>query len=83
MYNIWGYSISAALLLLGIVLWVLLAFAPAFIAHKKGYSFLLFMIIALFISFLLALAIVLLLPNKNRTISKSDEAAVDKVLEEE
>lgn len=34
--------------ILGVFLWIMLALWPAFIARKKGYSFLLFFIISLF-----------------------------------
>lgn len=78
-----GFSGTTALMILGVVLWALLALAPAFMARKKGYSFLLFLVIAWLISFLLALVIVLFLPDKNRTLSKADEEAVDEILEEE
>lgn len=67
-------------IILGLVLWVLLAFAPAYLARKKGYNFWLFLIAAWFISFLLALIIVLLLPNKNDPLTKEDRAAVDAAL---
>lgn len=78
-----GFSGAVALMILGIVLWALLALAPAFMARKKGHSFVLFMIIALFISFLLALLLVLLLPNKNQKLTKADEAAVEAALRED
>lgn len=54
------------MIVLGIFLWVMLALWPGFMARKKGYSFLLFALIALFISFLLALIIVLFLPDKTK-----------------
>ncbi|TAH33830.1 hypothetical protein EYC58_00090 [Candidatus Saccharibacteria bacterium] len=38
----------AFFIIMGVFLWILLAMAPAFIARKKGYSFLLFFIISLF-----------------------------------
>ncbi len=64
--------------ILGIVLWVLLAFWPAIMARKKGYSFVLFALIAIFISFLLALVIVALLKDKNETAQdRADKKAVD------
>lgn len=83
MISLAGFSAVTALIILGILLWILLALAPAFIARKKGYSFLLFMLIAICVSFLFALVIVLFLPNKNLTISKADEDTVDKILKEE
>ena len=38
----------AFFIIMGVFLWILLAMAPAFIARKKGYSFLLFFLISLF-----------------------------------
>lgn len=68
------------LLIIGIVLWILFACAPAFLARKKGYSFWLFLLLAVFVSFLLALIIVFVLPDKNQTPTKKDRAAVDAAL---
>jgi ABC-type Mn2+/Zn2+ transport system permease subunit len=69
---------------MGIVLWVLLALWPAFIARRKGYSFVLFMIIALLISWLLALIIVLILRDKNKTAeSIAADQAAEAALEKE
>ena len=70
-------------LIMGIVLWVLLALWPAFIARRKGYSFVLFLVIALLISWLLALVIVLILKDKNKTAemvaaNQAAEAALEK-----
>lgn len=77
-----GFSGTAALMILGLVLWVLLALAPAFMARKKGYSFLLFLVIAWLISFLLALVIVLFLPNKNKKLTSADERVVEVALDD-
>ena len=60
---------------LGIVAWVALALWPAFMAKRKGYSFILFFIIAVFISFLLALIIAAVLKDKDPRIAAADMAA--------
>ena len=70
-------------LIMGALLWVLLALWPAFIARRKGYSFVLFLIIALLISWLLALIIVFILKDKNKTAemvaaNQAAEAALEK-----
>lgn len=54
-------------------MWVLLAFWPAWLAKRKGYSFFLFLILSWFISFILTLIVVLFLKNKNE--SAADRAA--------
>jgi len=46
--SVLGYTVASTWLILGIFLWILVAFWPASIAKKKGYSFLLFFIISLF-----------------------------------
>ena len=72
-------------LIMGIVLWVLLALWPAFMARRKGYSFVLFLIIALFLSWLLALIIVLVMKDKNKTAESiaADQAAEAALAKEE
>lgn len=71
-------------LVLGIALWVILAFWPAVIARRKGYSFALFLILALIVSWLIALIIALILKDKNETAQmRADDKAVDAILEKE
>lgn len=70
-------------LILGIILWIIFAFWPAILARRKGYSFILFFLIALFISWLLALVIILVLKDKNQTpeslaADRAAEAELDK-----
>ncbi|HSX45655.1 MAG TPA: hypothetical protein VLG27_01460 [Candidatus Saccharimonadia bacterium] len=60
-------------IILGIVLWVFIAFWPAFIAKNKGYSFILFLVLSWFVSFIITLIVVTLL--KDKTMTKSDRAA--------
>jgi len=70
--------------ILGIVLWVVLAFWPAVIAKRKGYSFALFLIVSLVISWLIGLIVALVLKDKNQTAaSKANDKAVDAILEKE
>jgi hypothetical protein len=53
------------LVIIGIILWIFVAFWPARVAKSRGYNFWLFLILSWFISFLLALALAYLLPNKH------------------
>ena len=62
--------------LLGMILWVLLALWPAMLAKRKGYSFMLFLILSWFVSFIITLLAVLFLKDKDeisadRTINKT------------
>jgi ABC-type Mn2+/Zn2+ transport system permease subunit len=69
---------------MGIVLWVILAFWPAIIAKRKGYSFALFLIIALLVSWLLSLVIILVMKDKNQTAeSIAADQAAEAALEKE
>lgn len=69
-------------LVLGIVLWVLFALWPAIWAKKKGYSFIVFLLLAWITSFLLTLIVVALLKNKNKTeADRKAEKAVSEVLD--
>lgn len=52
--------------IIGIILWVLLAFWPAMLAKRKGYSFILFLILSWFVSFAITLLAVLFLKDKNK-----------------
>ncbi len=52
--------------LLGMILWVLLALWPAMLAKRKGYSFILFLILSWFVSFIITLLAVLFLKDKNQ-----------------
>lgn len=71
-------------IILGVMLWILLAFAPAIMAKNKGYSFWLILIASWFVSFLLTLIVVLFLPNKNETPKdRADNKAADEALDRE
>lgn len=72
------------LVILGIVAWIILAFWPASIAKRKGYSFWLFVLISVVISWLIALLIVIALKDKNETEEEKEaQEVVDEVLEKE
>ena len=71
-------------IVLGIILWIALAFWPATLAKKKGYSFFLFLILSWFVSFIITLIVVLFL--KDKTLTPADIAAdnaAEAVLEKE
>lgn len=70
--------------ILGVFLWVVLAFLPAYLAKKKGYSFILFLVLSWFVSFLLTLVIVLFLKDKTMTAAdRAADAAAEKALQKE
>ncbi len=52
--------------LLGAIGWIIFAFWPAFVAKRKGYSFVLFFILSLFF-FVITLIIAYLLNDKTKT----------------
>lgn len=71
------------LIVLGVFLWVMLAFWPAWLAKQKGYSFLLFLALSWLVSFVLTLVVVLILRDKNETAAdrradREAEAALEK-----
>lgn len=70
--------------ILGIVLWIALAFWPASIAKRKGHSFFLYLILSWFISFIITLIIVLFLHDKNETAAdRRANAAAEAALAKE
>ena len=75
---------DAFFVVLGLALWVILAFWPAVMARKKGYSFALFLITALFLSWIISLIVVLFLKDKTETAEqRADDKAVDEILEKQ
>lgn len=60
-------------IILGIVLWLVLAMWPAIIAKNKGYSFILFLILSWFVSFVITLIIAALL--RDRTMTETERIA--------
>ncbi|MEI7674134.1 MAG: hypothetical protein WCI60_00145 [bacterium] len=75
---------NAFIAIMGIVVWVAVALWPAYIAKRKGYSFLLFFIGGIFISWLLTLLIVSLLKDKLITAEEiADDEAAEEFLDNE
>lgn len=75
---------SSFILILGIAVWIVVALWPAMVAKRKGYSFVLFLLLAIIFSFLISLIIALLLKNKNQTAKdRADEKAVNEELDKE
>lgn len=71
-------------LILGVFIWVILAFWPAYVAKKRGYSFILFLLASWIISWLLMLIIAYILPDKTLTKQdKADNQAVERALAKE
>jgi len=72
----------AFLIILGVVAWIVLAIWPASIAKKKGYSFVLFLLFGIIISFLLALLVAVLLKDKTQTAQqRADDAAAEAAIQ--
>jgi len=75
---------TSFILILGLAVWIVVAIWPAMIAKRKGYSFALFLSLAILFSFLISLIIALLLKNKNQTAKdRADEKAVNEELDKE
>jgi uncharacterized sodium:solute symporter family permease YidK len=71
-------------IILGLALWIALAFWPATLAKRKGYSFVLFLVLSWFVSFVITLIVVLFLKDKTMTAAdRSADKAAEAVLEEE
>jgi ABC-type Mn2+/Zn2+ transport system permease subunit len=69
-------------IIFGLIIWLSLAFLPAYLAKKKGYSFLLFLVLSWFVSFLATLLVVVILKDKNMsTQDRADERAAEAALE--
>lgn len=69
-------------LILGIVVWILVALWPALLAKSKGYNFWLFLLLSIITSFLVALIVAIIMPNKNETAQdRADEKAAEKALD--
>ena len=70
--------------ILGIVAWICLALWPAYMAKRKGYSFVLFFLLGVIFSFILALIVAALLKDKNMTAQdKADDEAAERALRKE
>ena len=69
--------------ILGIILWVIFAFWPAIVARRKGYSFVLFFLLSIFL-FVIALILALMLKDRTKTPQDiADDRAAEKVLDRE
>ncbi len=70
--------------ILGALLWIVLALWPAILAKRKGYSFILFFLLAIVISWLLALVVSLFLHDRNETSAdKAADKAAEAILDEQ
>ncbi len=58
-------TVTTIWLIIGILIWLALAFWPARVASRKGYSFLLFFLLSIIFSFLLILIIAYIMPRRN------------------
>lgn len=69
----------AFFIIFGVFLWLALALWPAFIAKSKGYSFILFLVLSWFVSFVITLIVALLLRDKTmtRAADRAAETALD------
>lgn len=59
-----GFTISVFWAVIILSIWIALAFWPARVASRKGYSFFLFFIFSLFL-FFIALIVAYMMPDKN------------------
>jgi small-conductance mechanosensitive channel len=59
-----GFTLTTIWYVIILFVWVGLAFWPARVAARKGYSFFLFFLFSLF-SFFIALLVAYMMPNKN------------------
>ncbi len=75
---------EVAFLILGLVIWALLAIWPAYVAKKRGYSFILFLLASLVVSWLLMLIVAYIIPDKTITAKdKADDLQAEKALARE
>jgi len=75
---------GVAFLILGLVIWALLAIWPAYVAKKRGYSFILFLLASLVVSWLLMLIVAYIIPDKTLTAKdKADDLQAEKALARE
>lgn len=67
--------------LLGAILWVIVAFWPAMVAKRKGYSFILFFLLSL-VFFFLSLILAYVVKDKTKTAQDiADDKAAQAALE--
>lgn len=71
-------------IILGIFIWLVLALWPAYVAKKRGYSFILFLLASWLVSWLLMLFLAYILPDKTLTTKdRTDEEQAEKALARE
>lgn len=58
------------LISIGLVLWFVVAIWPAYLAKKKGYSFVLFLLASWVVSWVVTLVVVLLLQDKTKPVTE-------------
>ncbi len=63
-----GFTLSTVWAIIILIVWIAIAFWPARVAARKGYSFLLFFILSLF-CFFLSLLVAYLMPRKNPPVA--------------
>lgn len=61
--NLLGYTFSTIWMVIGLIIWIAIAFWPARVAGRKGNSFLLYFILSLFF-FPLALILAYVVPGR-------------------
>ena len=70
-----GFTISTIWAVILLIIWIALAFWPARVASRKGYSWLLFFIFSLFL-FFIALIVAYVMPDKvAEEVAEVEEAA--------
>lgn len=68
---------------LGVIIWIAIAFWPASVARRKGYSFILFFLLSL-VFFFLSLILAYVVKDKTQTAEDREaDAAAEKILDEE
>jgi hypothetical protein len=69
--------------LLGLVIWVIIAFWPAMVARRKGHSFILFFLLSL-VFFFASLILAYVVPDRTKTAKdRANDKAAEAVLEKE
>lgn len=72
-FTLLGYTFSFIWAVIVVMIWIALAFWPARVAGRKGYSFLLYFIISLFFWWI-TLFVVYMMPDRTRRSSATESA---------
>ncbi len=72
-----GFTISSIWSIIILVFWLAIAFWPARVAARKGYSFLLFFLLSCILSFVVALIIAYLVPRKTGASTPPPAAPIE------